>query len=78
MLVMFARGSQILTNIRNKSTGNLSLGTVVITVTGNLLRTFTILVESSEEIGYLLNYAIPFFVNGFILYQFYRYSSGCK
>ncbi len=42
-LVFFGRGSQLLENYRNKSTGTLSIFTVIITVTANLIRIFSIM-----------------------------------
>ena len=47
--------------------------TVIITVCANSIRVFSIIVEAPGNLGYLLNYLIPFFVNGYILFQFYLY-----
>ena len=72
-LVFLGRGSQLVANYRNKSTGALSMLTVIITVCANSIRVFSILMEAPGQIGYLLNYLIPFFLNGYILFQFYLY-----
>lgn len=72
-IVFLGRGSQLVTNYRNKSTGALSMLTVIITVSANSIRVFSILMEAPGQLGYLLNYLIPFFVNSYILYQFYLY-----
>lgn len=47
--------------------------TVIITVIANSIRMFSIIMEAPGNIAYLLNYMIPFFVNGYILFQFYLY-----
>ena len=73
ILVFAARGSQIMMNYLNKSTGKLSKVTVFITITCNLIRAFTILVETPQDIGYFLNAAIPLMVNSCLLGQFYLY-----
>ncbi len=72
-LVFLGRGSQLLANYNNKSTGTLSMITVIITVTANSIRIFSIIMEAPGHIAYLLNYLIPFFVNSYILFQFYLY-----
>ena len=47
--------------------------TVIITVSANCIRVFSIVMEAPGNLGYLLNYLIPFFANGYILFQFYLY-----
>ena len=73
IIVLLGRGSQLITNFRNKSTGILSMLTVIITVAANSIRIFSIIMEAPGHLAYLLNYLIPFFINGYILFQFYLY-----
>lgn len=48
--------------------------TVIITVSANCIRVFSIVMEAPGNLGFLMNYLIPFFVNGYILFQFYLYN----
>lgn len=70
---MAARVPQILTNLRQKHTGQLSAVTLLIAVLGSFARVITTLTETGDPVM-LLSYSIGVLLNGTVFAQYLIYS----
>lgn len=71
------KGSQMLANYRNQSTGQLSLGTISLSFLGTCIRILTSAVETSD-FQLLLNYLIGTSYNAILLGQIFYYAPKSK
>jgi len=71
------KGSQMLANYRNQSTGQLSLGTISLSFLGTCIRILTSAVETSD-FQLLLNYLIGTCYNAILLGQIFYYAPKSK
>lgn len=73
ILVVLARGAQILLNFKNKSTGNLSIIPHFMIISGCLIRVFNMMTEASDNIAFLMTFVTGIVLTGIILLQFLIY-----
>jgi len=75
--VVIARMIQVVTNIKNGSTGQLSLVTVFLLFAGSLARIFTSLQETGDNV-LVMTYIVSTACNFLILFQIFYYSNKTK
>ena len=73
-VVICSRGSQIMTNLKNKSTGQLSIITMFLLFAGCLARIFTSIQETNDS-QLVFSYSVGAFLNGVICLQILMYSN---
>lgn len=72
MLVVLSRVPQIITNFKNKSTGQLAFFTFLLSFLGGVARLGTVMLETDDFL-YQLQYIIGVFLGGIIVGQFLLY-----
>lgn len=72
-LVIAARLPQIFANFRNRSTGQLSAITLLLTFAGSAARTFTTVHETPDDSVMLYSYLIATLLNGMLVLQLLMY-----
>lgn len=74
-LLNASRLPQIILNARTRTTGQLSITTLLLQVLGNAARLFTTLVQLEGNMLYLLSSIVAFVLNSVLVYQYFRFSS---
>jgi mannose-P-dolichol utilization defect protein 1 len=73
-LLNVSRIPQIVLNARTKTTGELSITTLLLQLLGNAARLFTTLVQLEGNLLYLLSSMVAFLLNTILVYQYIRFS----
>ena len=73
IIMVMSKIPQIITNVQNKSTGQLSFFTFLLNFLGGIARLGTVIFERGDDLGYVLQFLLSVGLNAVIVVQFLQY-----